>query len=317
MPQILSKSMYEALDWIASQLGFWDCTWPCPWKYGDLHRNQFGHPLGGLLGYLNYPPDIAPFVSEPVPMDGGSYTVYPGGWMYNTTKSQLGLTLLLSGGGVGFPSSACYRGIYECKASWDTSLIVVPPGESANATGGLLSPVFDVHYGDQYGMWLGNTYYWRPLLFAGVPGMGFPSTTLHPDVTPPVADAGPDQTVERNTVVNFDGTGSYDNVGIVAWEWDFGDAYDPTKAYTAVATHTFVHPVPTDGVYTVTLTVWDAEDLSDSDTCTINVYIAVGGEAEVIGPPPTIPLSLLIGLFLVTLSLVAAVAFSRLKKKRQ
>ena len=41
------------------------------------------------------------------------------------------------------------------------------------------------------------------------------------DTTPPVANAGQDQTVNAGTIVTFDASGSSDNVGIVSYEWDF------------------------------------------------------------------------------------------------
>jgi len=123
------------------------------------------------------------------------------------------------------------------------------------------------------------------------------------------------KTVERNTPVSFDGTCSYDDLGIVAWEWDFGDPYDPTKAYTSIASHTFVHPVPTDGVYYVTLTIWDTGGNNDTATCQVNVFIPVGGEAELIALTPTIPMSLRVGLTLIIVSLVATVVYVKKRKR--
>jgi len=43
------------------------------------------------------------------------------------------------------------------------------------------------------------------------------------DTTPPVADAGPDQTVNEDAPVSFDGSGSTDNVGIVNYTWILPD----------------------------------------------------------------------------------------------
>jgi len=43
---------------------------------------------------------------------------------------------------------------------------------------------------------------------------------------PPVADAGPDQTVNVNNQVFFNGSNSYDSDGsILSYEWDFGDGF--------------------------------------------------------------------------------------------
>jgi len=84
------------------------------------------------------------------------------------------------------------------------------------------------------------------------------------DVTPPVADAGPNQTVNEDTLVTFNGSGSGDNVGIVSYQWNFGDG--GTASGIAVS-----HIYPTPGTYTVTLTVTDGAGLSDSDTLTLTV----------------------------------------------
>jgi len=46
------------------------------------------------------------------------------------------------------------------------------------------------------------------------------SLTLE-DVTNPVADAGPDQTVGNGTTVNFNGTGSSDNSAVYNYTWNF------------------------------------------------------------------------------------------------
>jgi len=86
------------------------------------------------------------------------------------------------------------------------------------------------------------------------------------DVTPPVANAGPDQTVDEDTVVTFDGSGSTDDVGIVNYTWTFTDGTAQTL-YGVAPTYTFAEP----GVYTVNLMVTDAVGLSDNDTVVITV----------------------------------------------
>ena len=80
----------------------------------------------------------------------------------------------------------------------------------------------------------------------------------------PVANAGLDKTVDVNTVVNFDGSGSYDpDNDPLVYEWNFGDG---ATGSGVTATHTYTTP----GVYTATLTVSDAT-LNDSDTCRVIV----------------------------------------------
>ena len=73
------------------------------------------------------------------------------------------------------------------------------------------------------------------------------------DVTPPWADAGWDQWVMPGSTVTLDGSWSWDNVGIVTYEWLFLDGV-PIILYGMMADYTFNIP----GAYQVTLTVYDA-----------------------------------------------------------
>ncbi|MCK0148347.1 PKD domain-containing protein, partial [Arenibacter sp. F26102] len=66
-------------------------------------------------------------------------------------------------------------------------------------------------------------------------------------------------------VVNFTGSNSTDDVGIVAYSWNFGDG-TPTSS-SADPSHSF----NTSGSYNVVLTVTDEGDLQDSDTIVVNV----------------------------------------------
>jgi PKD repeat protein len=100
---------------------------------------------------------------------------------------------------------------------------------------------------------------------------------------PPVADAGPDQTVNEGATVQFDAYASYDPDGsIVSYEWDFGDGspqgtgVNPTHIYN------------TPGNYTVTLTVTDDDKTTDSDTCTIAVLAVIQPPVADAGPDQTI-----------------------------
>jgi len=82
---------------------------------------------------------------------------------------------------------------------------------------------------------------------------------------PPVADAGVDRTVTLGLSTTFDGTGSFDYEGeIVSYEWDFGDN---TTATGAVVAHTYTAV----GNYTVTLTVTDEANQTDTDTVLVEV----------------------------------------------
>ena len=86
------------------------------------------------------------------------------------------------------------------------------------------------------------------------------------DITAPVVDAGPDQTVDEGALVVFDGSGSTDNVGIVNYTWTFSD-----RAQVALhgdrPSYRFDHP----GVFVLTLTVTDAAGNWKASTMTVNV----------------------------------------------
>lgn len=85
---------------------------------------------------------------------------------------------------------------------------------------------------------------------------------------PPVANAGPDQTV-RDTdgsgdqMVTLDGSASTDDKEIKKWEWKLNDTVIGTASSVS-----YLFPV---GSSTVTLTVWDAGDLNSSDQVVVTV----------------------------------------------
>ena len=87
------------------------------------------------------------------------------------------------------------------------------------------------------------------------------------DETPPVANAGPDQTVDQGTEVTFDGSGSTDNVGVTGYAWTFDDV-TPQTLSGANPKYTFANP----GVFVVTLNVTDAAGNWATDTVTITVH---------------------------------------------
>jgi len=89
------------------------------------------------------------------------------------------------------------------------------------------------------------------------------------DITPPVADAGSDQTVRVGTTVTFNGSGSTDNVGIVSYKWDFGDG-NVTTVPGPTLSHTYVKS----GTFNVTLTVEDEAGNIATDSITVTVVPA-------------------------------------------
>jgi len=94
---------------------------------------------------------------------------------------------------------------------------------------------------------------------------------VDPDATSPEPDAGNDMRVEAGSIVTFDASESRDNVGIVSYEWDFGDG---TTGTGITATHTYTQP----GTYTVTLTVEDKAGNRVTDSCTITAEMKMAGE---------------------------------------
>ncbi len=82
----------------------------------------------------------------------------------------------------------------------------------------------------------------------------------------PVADAGPDQDVDDETLVTFDGSGSTDDVGIVNYTWTILELSQ--ELYDVSPQFTFTVP----GVYNVELVVEDtAGQLSAPDTMVVTV----------------------------------------------
>ena len=86
------------------------------------------------------------------------------------------------------------------------------------------------------------------------------------DTVPPVANAGPDQIVNEDSLVTFDGSNSSDNVGIVNYTWTF---IDKTIQILKGVEPTYVFETP--GTYVVTLNVSDAVGNWDTDNVTITV----------------------------------------------
>jgi PKD repeat protein len=86
------------------------------------------------------------------------------------------------------------------------------------------------------------------------------------DVTPPRADAGPDQVVDQGTLVSFDGSGSLDNVAVVNFTWTFQDGV-PVILHSVSPTYRFDTP----GKYKMTLNVSD--DVGQWSTDMMNVTV--------------------------------------------
>ena len=104
---------------------------------------------------------------------------------------------------------------------------------------------------------------------------------------PPTAEAGNDITTEGHWPVVFNGGDSSDDLGIIKYEWDFGDYVDyvnddgPTSKGTGkTPTHIYWEP----GDYTVTLAVYDNAMQFHSDTMTVHVVTGDLPVADAGGP---------------------------------
>jgi PKD repeat protein len=96
----------------------------------------------------------------------------------------------------------------------------------------------------------------------------------------PVVNAGPNQTANEGSVVQFSGTatpGSANN--LVSYNWNFGDGATATGL---TPTHTYND----DGTYTVTFSVTDALGLVGTSTMTVTVK-DVPPTATIVGAPPS------------------------------
>jgi outer membrane protein assembly factor BamB len=92
-----------------------------------------------------------------------------------------------------------------------------------------------------------------------------------PPNNPPIANAGPDQNVTIQQLVNLDGNGSYDPDGDnLTYQWNFGDGVISSWQNASKTSHLYKKT----GIFTVNLTVSDGA-LTDSDTCIIHVYQAI------------------------------------------
>ena len=91
-------------------------------------------------------------------------------------------------------------------------------------------------------------------------------TVIVIDTTWPAANAGPDQIVEEDILVYFDGSVSSDNVGIIGYVWTLTDE---TLQSLHGVNPSYVFETP--GDYVVTLIVSDLEGHSSNDTVTIIV----------------------------------------------
>jgi PKD repeat protein len=148
------------------------------------------------------------------------------------------------GEGLGFP-------IVPVDAVWDTYIeALTGTVDSSTWTPGTYTIGVRVAEDD------GGATVWGPVSFISV------------DVVdgPPIANAGPDQTVAQHTLVTFDGSNSVDDVGITNYWWNFTDG-GPQSLTGVGPAYTFDF----EGIYTVTLTVMDTIGQTNADIMLVNV----------------------------------------------
>ncbi|HEY3003568.1 MAG TPA: VWA domain-containing protein [Kribbellaceae bacterium] len=100
--------------------------------------------------------------------------------------------------------------------------------------------------------------------------VNFPPVVVTVNCLPPVADAGPDQSVPEGSSVLLDGSGSHDPDGVVtSYSWSGADAGIGTLANTssAIATYNGLD----DGADAVALEVTDDNGLTGTDSATVTV----------------------------------------------
>jgi hypothetical protein len=122
---------------------------------------------------------------------------------------------------------------------------------------------------------------------------------------PPVAVAGIDQNITTGTRLDFDGSASHDDFGIVRYTWRIvGPGVDETIE-GMLANYTFT----TIGVYTVTLTVFDAVDRNTSASFTVRV-----SEKPI---QNALDLTIILAVALVAIILIIAVLLLLLRRRKK
>lgn len=113
-------------------------------------------------------------------------------------------------------------------------------------------------------------------VFYAPTGQGSDPDTDAPTASFTLSPASPDE----GESVSFDASGSSDDVGVVSYQWEFGDGSTATGPTPA---HTYGDP----GQYTVTLTVTDDAGNSDTDATTVDVTDSAPSALPGASGPPT------------------------------
>ncbi|TMA06233.1 MAG: PKD domain-containing protein [Methanobacteriota archaeon] len=257
----------------------------------SVHRFDFVPGLGFTGGY-DWPyfgtyPGTPLWVSRDLILTGGGYLLtsrdnasddmqsagrLPGGYASAVFDSSLGLIAVSTGNGVAFYDIANFAFLgsqgfpgYAAALRFRGSELLVLEGADVVA--------IDVPRVFQYGVTTSYVFpdpgiYSVTLTVrdaAGNSGTDAASVTVL-DVTPPVAHAGPDQSVDEGAFVTLDGSASADNVGITQYSWSFIDGV-PQTLYGTIVSYQFQHV----GTFVVTLSVTDGANwATDSVTIVVN-----------------------------------------------
>jgi len=257
----------------------------------SVHRFDFAPGLGFTGGY-DWPyfgtyPGTPLWVSRDLILTGGGYLLtsrdnasqdmqsagrLPGGFASAVFDSSLGLIAVSTGNGVAFYDMANFAFLgsqgfpgYAAALRFRGSELLVLEGAEVVAID--VPRVF--HYGVTTSYVFPDPGTYSVTLTvrdaAGNSGSDAASVTVL-DVTPPVAHAGPDQSVDEGAFVTLDGSASTDNVGITQYSWSFIDVVAQTL-YGTIVSYQFQHV----GTFVVTLSITDGANwATDNVTIVVN-----------------------------------------------
>ncbi len=199
----------------------------------------------------------------PPPSGGGTQNSVPTANAGPDQSSEVGLLITLDGTGSSDPDGDTITYAWEFESKPSDSQVSLSDGAAQN-------PTFTA---DVIGDYVVN------LVVSDGTASSDPDTVtvqISAANQPPVADAGPDQSVTTGDSVTLDGSQSLDpDEDLIAYAWEFSQLPDGSAA--TISDATIVNPTfttDTDGVYSVTLTVSDPDGLESSDSVDITAETA-------------------------------------------
>ena len=199
----------------------------------------------------------------PPPSGGGTQNSVPTANAGPDQSSEVGLLITLDGTGSSDPDGDTITYAWEFESKPSDSQVSLSDGSAKN-------PTFTA---DVIGDYVVN------LVVSDGTASSDPDTVtvqISAANQPPVADAGPDQSVTTGDSVTLDGSQSLDpDEDLITYAWEFSQLPDGSAA--TISDATIVNPTftaDTDGVYSVTLTVSDPDGLESSDSVDITAETA-------------------------------------------